>query len=82
MPREPEFWGGELRVPRWLRRHRKRPPAGDTPERQRELHDHREPPAGKSDPVRAAEDMMGADSMFLPRDRRRSRERYRGGGGS
>ena len=37
MPNEPEFWGGELRVPRWLRRNRKTPSADDTPERQREL---------------------------------------------
>jgi hypothetical protein len=75
MPREPEFWGGEVRVPRWLRRNRKRPSADDTPERQRELHDHREAPTGKSDPVRAAEDMLGASTIFLPPDRRRTRER-------
>ena len=77
MPREPEFWGGELLISRWLRRIRKHPSSGDTPERQRELHDHRETPAGKSDPVRAAEDMMGADAIFLPRDVRRRRDRGR-----
>jgi hypothetical protein len=77
MPREPEFWGGELVVTRWLRRLRKDPSTGDTPERQRELHDHRVPPAGKSDPVRAAEDMLGAESMFLPRDVRQRRARGR-----
>ena len=75
MPREPEFWGGELLISRWLRRIRKRPSTDDTPERQRELHDHRETPAGKSDPVRAAEDMLGADAIFLPRHVRRARER-------
>ena len=53
MPREPEFWGGELLISRWLR----------------------ETPVGKSDPVKHAEDMLGADSIFLPRDVRRARER-------
>jgi hypothetical protein len=73
MSRQPEFWGGELLITRWLRRLRK--PPGDTPERQREMHDHRDAPTGKSDPVRAAEDMLGADTVFLPRDVRRARER-------
>ena len=77
MPREPEFWGGELLRSRWLRRVRKRPSA-DTPERLRELHEHRDALAGKSDPVRAAYDMLGADAIFHPRDSRRDRERYRG----
>jgi hypothetical protein len=45
--------------------------ADDTSEREQELHDHREPPAGKSDPYKAAEDMLGADAMFLPRAKRR-----------
>ena len=32
--RELEEWGGEVRVPRWLRRLLRRPdPAGDTPEK-------------------------------------------------
>ena len=78
MPKEPEFWGGELRVPRWLRRNRKRLSADDTPERQRELRNHHETPTGKSDPGRAAEDMLGAHTIFLPPDQRRARERYRG----
>jgi hypothetical protein len=74
MSRQPEPRGGELLVSRWLRRIRKGRVADDTPERQQELHDHREPPAGKSDPWRAAQDMLGADAIFLPRDKR-NRER-------
>jgi hypothetical protein len=35
--RELEEWGGEVRVPRWLRRLLRRPdPPGDTPEKQGE----------------------------------------------
>jgi hypothetical protein len=78
MSREPEPWGGELLVSRWLRRIRKSRVADDTPERQQERHDRREAPAGKSDPYRAAQDMLGAETLFLPRDVRRNRERYRG----
>ena len=37
MPRELEEWGGDVRVPGWLRRLLRRPaPADDTPERARE----------------------------------------------
>jgi hypothetical protein len=79
MSSQPEPWGGELYVTRLLRRFRKRRVANDTPERQRELHDHCEPPSGKSDPYRAAQDLLGPDVVFLPRDVRRQRERYRGG---
>ena len=33
MPREPQAWGGEVRLPAWLRRLLRRPPEGtDTPE--------------------------------------------------
>lgn len=68
MPREPEFFGGELRVPRWLRRRGKRPAADDTTERQHEAHDKRE--TGNSDPHKTAEKMLGADAIFLPRKKR------------
>jgi hypothetical protein len=37
MSREPQQWGGEVHVPRWLRRVLRRPlPPEDTPERRRE----------------------------------------------
>jgi hypothetical protein len=78
MSREPEFWGGELHVPGWLRRLRKRPPADDTPERQRERHDHIDAPVGptgKSNPGQSALDQRGAFSIMLPSDKRRSGRR-------
>jgi hypothetical protein len=46
MPRELEQWGGEVRMPGWLRRVLRRPePAEDTPER---AHERRQPQAGPS----------------------------------
>jgi hypothetical protein len=43
MPRDLEPWGGELRMPGWLRRLLKRPAApGDSPER---MHEARRPSA-------------------------------------
>lgn len=44
MARELEEWGGEVRVPGWLRRVlRLGPPAEDTPERRAEAHRRRPP---------------------------------------
>ena len=71
MSRQPEPWGGELIVSRWLRRIRKGRVADHTLEREQELHDHREPPAGKSDPYKAARDMLGAEAIFLPHNKRK-----------
>jgi hypothetical protein len=45
MPRELEPWGGDVRLPRWMRRLLRRPAAhGDTPQRAHERHkgDHPE----------------------------------------
>jgi hypothetical protein len=36
VPRELEPWGGEVKVPRWLRRVLRRPEPEDSPERDRE----------------------------------------------
>jgi hypothetical protein len=44
MAREVEPWGGEVRLPRWLRALlRRQPDAGDTPERAHERHQARQP---------------------------------------
>jgi hypothetical protein len=44
--RQQEAWGGEVRMPRWLRRLLKRPePLGDTPEG---THEARKPQPGPS----------------------------------
>jgi hypothetical protein len=40
MPRELQPWGGEARLPRWVRRLLRRPAPGDTPER---MHEARQP---------------------------------------
>jgi hypothetical protein len=70
MNREPEFWGGELRLPRWLRRFRRGSSADDTPEREVERHEYQDR-VGKSDPGKAAQDMLGAWSIMMPREKRR-----------
>lgn len=36
MPRQLEPWGGEVHVPRWVRRLTRRPDPGDSPERAQE----------------------------------------------
>ena len=44
MARELETWGGEVRIPRWIRRVLRRPPESeDTPERTREPKRPQEP---------------------------------------
>jgi hypothetical protein len=44
--RQQEAWGGEVRMPRWLRRMLRRPePLGDTPEG---AHERRNPQSGPS----------------------------------
>jgi hypothetical protein len=44
--RQQEEWGGEVRMPRWLRRMLRRPePPGDTPEAR---HEARKPQSGRS----------------------------------
>lgn len=44
MALEREPWGGEARIPRWLRSLLRRPPdPGDTPERAHERHQRRQP---------------------------------------
>jgi len=44
--RQQDSWGGEVRMPRWLRRVLRRPePLGDTPEA---AHEARKPKAGPS----------------------------------
>ena len=44
--RQQEAWGGEVQMPRWLRKVLRRPePPGDTPEG---AHEARKPPSGPS----------------------------------
>ena len=44
MARELEPWGGDVRLPRWLRRLMRRPEdSGDTPERAHERHKGQQP---------------------------------------
>ena len=71
MPTQPEPWGGQVRFPRWMRRGRRNPQADDTPERQREAHDGVDASVSKSIPDNAR-DLLGASSIMLPRDQRRS----------
>jgi hypothetical protein len=73
MPRQPEPWGGDVHLPRWLRRGRQREETGDTPERQHELHEDVGAPS-KSIPDNA-KDLLGSFSIMLPRDQRRSGRR-------
>ena len=43
-----EAWGGEVRVPRWLRRLRRKPETSDTPENFAEAHKGKVDPPGRS----------------------------------
>ena len=53
-----EAWGGEVRMPRWLRRVLRRPePLGDTPEA---AHEARKPKAGPSVAQNADRAAVGA----------------------
>jgi hypothetical protein len=45
MSHEPEPWGGEVHLPRWLARLLRRSPVEDTPERRHERHKPQEPGA-------------------------------------
>jgi hypothetical protein len=51
-------WGGEVLLPRWLRRLRHRPVADDTPEKLRESH------KGKVQPAEDRSVLQNVDRMF------------------
>lgn len=59
MPREPQPWGGEVRLPAWARRLLRRPPRTDTdtPER---VHESHQPNASEID---ALEHMRAAGTL-------------------
>jgi hypothetical protein len=68
--REPEAWGGEVRMPRWLRRLLKRPePLEDTPEA---AHEKRKAQPGRSVGENADRAAVGVMSE-LYRDGRKKR---------
>ena len=47
--KKPEAWGGDVRIPHWLRHLLRKPEANDTPERLAEAHKGKvDPPPGRS----------------------------------
>ena len=70
MAREPEEWGGEVRMPKWLRRMLRRPtPPDNTPER---AHEARTGQAPKVGPDGVPVEVLGSGALSdLHRDRRR-----------
>jgi hypothetical protein len=66
-----EAWGGEVQMPRWLRRVLRRPaPLGDTPEA---AHEAREPQAGPSVAQNADKASVGALSDLYHEGRTKRR---------
>jgi hypothetical protein len=69
--REPEAWGGEVRMPRWLRRMLRRPEAlGDTPEA---AHEKRKAEPGRSVAENADRAAVGVLSEPYREGRRKRR---------
>jgi hypothetical protein len=68
--RQQEAWGGEVRMPRWLRRMLRRPePLGDSPEG---AHEARTGQAPKVGPDGVPAEVLGSGALSdLHRDRRR-----------
>jgi len=72
MPRELEPWGGDLRLPGWLRRLLKQPaPPGDSPERVHEARQPRTPDVSVAENVDRA--VFGGFSEGHPGNRSRAR---------
>jgi hypothetical protein len=69
--REPEAWGGEVRMPRWLRRMLKRPePLEDTPEA---AHEKRKAQPGRSVAENADRAAVGVTSELYREGRKKRR---------
>jgi hypothetical protein len=69
--RQQEAWGGEVRMPRWLRRMlRRREPLGDTPEG---AHEARKPQPGPSVAQNADRASVGALSELYREGRTKRR---------
>ena len=69
--REQEAWGGEVRIPRWLRRMLRRPePVGDTPEA---AHEKRKAQPGRSVAENADRAAVGVMSELYREGRKKRR---------
>ena len=73
MPREPEAWGGEVRLPGWLRRVLGRESSTDTPEAAREAHKPDPSDYAKLEHMRAAGTLAPHHSELPRPDSRRHR---------
>ena len=75
-PRQQEAWGGELRVPPWLRRLIRRPKASDSPERAHERGwETRHPAEGPSILENVDRALFGGFSEGHPANREEPRGR-------
>ena len=74
MARQLEPWGGEVRLPRWLRSLLRRPPdAEDSPARIREQHQRQQP---EKTVMEAADRAAVGPMSELYRDGRKNRKRH------
>jgi hypothetical protein len=74
--RQLEQWGGELRVPKWMRRLARRPHGVDTPERAAERGwEQRHPPEGPSVAENVDRAIFGGFSEAHPGNRETPRGR-------